>query len=287
MLRSSSPKVPHYVGVTGVQARSEVESLLAAAKEFGIGPGQRHNLMVGALVSPSLITGGAPLHTSKPYRHVANTNTLREILQGAKESGVIGMLHFELHKSWPGTRGDSRSVISLLQFLQRDGLLPPVQLNGVLFPDEVVEIYETTGIPIVFQMRKEISDLGLERVVSYIEALKGSISKILMDPSAGTGAAIATEGAMRLYRAIEDRFPGLFTFGFAGGLGGSSDADRKHTTETVRSLLSCIPSAEFSLDSETKVRHETGLHGEGHLDIELSRAYFSAVNEAFGCSGGQ
>lgn len=191
------------------------------------------------------------------------------------------MLHFELHKSWPGTRGDSGSVISLLQLLQRDELLPPVQLNGVLFPDEIVEIYETTGVPIVLQMRKEISDLGVERVLSYIEALKGSISKILMDPSAGTGEAISTEGATRLCRAIEERFPGLFTFGFAGGLGGSSDVDRNRTTETIKSLLMRLSSAEFSVDSETKVRRETGLLGEGHLDIELSRAYFSAVNDAF------
>lgn len=264
-----------------MQSVFEVERVASLAETYQINQRGSHNLMLGALVSPSTISGSVPTLTNKPCRHVVSKELLVDIIRATQERSAIGMVHFELHKEWPGTQGDAASVISLLTFLERNGALCPVQLNGVILPHEIMRIRSETGAPIVLQLRKEISNRPLREVLAYIDSVASAVSKILMDPSAGAGESLSIDSAMSLYREIEKRFPGVFRFGFAGGLGGAEQSERQRTTETVQALRVHIQSGEFSVDSETKVRRLTSKSGEDLLDIDLCAAYLEAVQAGF------
>ena len=288
-LSGNSPRrLPPYIGITGVQSAQEVERLFELAGRFKVGPDFSHNLMVGALVSASTVVNAAPINTGKPYRHVSTREELRELLVAARDRGIVGMIHFELHKTWPGTRGDGDAVIALLKLLSQDNLSPAVQLNGVLLPEEILRIYDETGAQLVLQMRKEIAERGEEEILAYLDALRSgspdssgsAIAMMLMDPSAGEGHKIALGPALSVYQAMIRRFPNAFTVGFAGGLGGSSDDEREKTTRLVRELCTAMGTDLFSVDVETKVRRRPVPELEADvLDMELCEAYFSAVQQ--------
>lgn len=275
------PCLPHYIGITGVQSPAHVVRLSQIASTFQVGTGYSHALMLGALVSPATIQNAAPINTTQPCRHIPSRELLRDTLLAAKEAHVLGMLHFELHKAWPGTRGDAADVIALLSVLAKDSLTPPVQLNGVILPSEVREIYMETGVPLVLQLRPELANRGEDELIRYLEEIAPAISMILMDPSAGAGQSIDIVPAVRVYNTIRDRFPERFTFGFAGGLGGNSELQIAHTTRVVRELRSHLGSSEFSIDVESNVRVPTPGSGTDHLDDALCQAYLAAVRAGF------
>jgi len=274
---NSTSSIAHYVGITGIQDPAHVHHLIASAERHMVGAKHSHTLMLGCLVSASTTKDGPPVNTHRPDRHVTTRALLREILHASQDLGALGMLHFELHKEWPGTSGDATQVVSLLHSLSKDNLAPPVQLNGVLLPEEIVEIHKESGAPIVFQLRKELSARGESEVLKYLERVAGSISKILMDPSAGSGEKIQLKSALDLCTAIDARFPGAFTYGFAGGLGGAEPQQMAHTTDVVRTLCKELASADFSVDTETRVRIPGTTPGTDVLSLELCERYFAAV----------
>jgi hypothetical protein len=237
--------------------------------------------MLGCLVSGSTALDKPPVNTHRPDRHVATLSELKDILSSAHELGAIGMLHFELHKAWPGTRGDAQDVLTLLRAVSKDSTTPPVQLNGILFPDEIIEIHRESGAPVVFQLRKELTARGESEVLRYLEQVVGFVSKILMDPSAGSGKAIDLKSALDLRSAIEAHFPNTFTFGFAGGLGGSEPAQMAHTTQVVESLCRWFAQANFSVDTETRVRLPGDDPNTDILNLDLCERYFAAVSNGF------
>ncbi len=269
--------IPHYIGVTGVQTAREIETLVSAAAAAGIGPGQAHNLMLGALASPSTVQNQPPTHTSKPYRHVPSREDLVALLQSAQRHNIIGMVHVELHKTWPGTTRDGDAVIELLRYLGAHHLTPAVQLNGVLLPTDIVRIHHETGVRIVIQLRKELEELGESQLLDYLQAVAPAVSTILMDPSAGAGTTIDLAPALRLMRNIDQQLPNTFHFGFAGGLGGSTEAEIKQTSYIIAELSRAIPNGAFSVDVETKVRVPIEQPGIDRLDSALCAGYFSAV----------
>jgi hypothetical protein len=278
---SSTPRLPYYIGVTGVQSPGEVSALSQLASKYQISAEHHHTIMLGALASSATISNTPPTNTARPGRHVPSLEILRDTLLAARAHKVLGMIHMELHKSWPGTAGDGAAVIALLQALAADGLTPPVQLNGVLLPTEINEIYRETRAALVLQLRPELEALGKAGLLSYIEQIAPAISMILLDPSAGTGQSIDLAPALSLHAAIQKRFPNQFTFGFAGGLGGQTERERHHTTATVRELRSKLGSDDFSVDVESKVRIPTNTAGDDSLDLNLCEAYFGAVMEGF------
>jgi hypothetical protein len=278
---TSTPMIAHYVGVTGIQDPSQAEQLTQLGANYVIGSHYPHALMLGCLVSASTVLDKEPVNTSRPDRHVATLSKLKDILRTTHELGAIGMLHFELHKTWPGTRGDARDVISLLRAVSKNSTTPPVQLNGVLLPEEIIEIHTESGAPVVFQMRKELSSRGESEVLRYLEQVVGFVSMILMDPSAGSGEAINLKSALDLRAAIEARFPNTFTFGFAGGLGGSEPAQMARTTQLVEFLCKELTNANFSVDTETRVRVPGHNPTCDVLSVDLCERYFSAVTEGF------
>ena len=269
--------IPHYIGVTGVQAVAEVLPIVSAAEASHIGPAHSHNLMLGALVSPSTVHNHLPSQTTKPYRHVSSRETLVDILREADKHGIVGMIHFELHKTWPGTTSDGESVLELLRYLASNNLHPPVQLNGVLFPHDILKIQRDGKVQIVLQLRKELAEQGRSELLCYISEVSPAVSTILMDPSAGAGATIDLEHAMSLMREIEERHPKTFRFGFAGGLGGSHPADIERTSARVAELSRNIPYGAFSVDAETKVRVRVDETEIDRLDVSLCAQYFKAV----------
>lgn len=273
--------IPHYIGVTGIQAVSDVFPIVSAAAEMNIGPTHRHNLMLGALVSPSTVHNHPPSQTSKPYRHVSSRETLVEILKEASKHQIIGMVHFELHKVWPGTSTDCDAVLELLQYLAAHDLHPAVQLNGVLFPADIVKIHREGEIPVVLQLRKEHTEQGRDELLRYIKGVSAAVSMILMDPSAGAGASINLGHALALMRDIEEQHPKHFHFGFAGGLGGSQPADIERTTALVADLSRNIAGAAFSVDVETKARVRIDETEIDRLDVSLCSHYFRAVRAGF------
>jgi hypothetical protein len=237
--------------------------------------------MLGALVSPATIHNGPPANTNKPCRHIESCELLRDTMLAAKEHNAIDMLHFELHKTWPGTVGDASAVIALLKILAKDGLTPAVQLNGVLFPAEILEIHKETGAALVMQLRPELAALREPELLSYIERVAPAISMILMDPSAGSGQSIDLDPAIKLYQAIESCFPNQFNVGFAGGLGGAAEQQKAHTTSVVRELRARLHTNAFSVDTESKVRVTVNAAGDDVLDIALCEAYFDAARAGF------
>lgn len=273
-------RLPYYVGVTGVQEATQVRALADAAHRHKIGSQFSHALMVGALLDGLSCMGRRPAgHVEgKAFRQVAEREVLIAILATAVERGVVGMLHCELPKTWPGRRGDTAALRSLLQDLAKEGLSPPVQLNGVLLPEEIKELFGETGVPLVLQLRKEMTALGETEVLRYVEAIVPSVAMILMDPSAGTGERIDIEQALRWYRAIEARFPKAFAFGYAGGLGGGTPAEVDHTREIIHSLTKALNGGDFSIDVESRVRLPGKVPGADQLDLNLCDTYFSAVS---------
>lgn len=280
-------RLPHYVGVTGVQESSQVRALAEAACRHEIGTEFSHALMVGALLDAisCMGRGGAGHAEGKTFRHVTDREVLVAILATAVERGVVGMLHCELPKVWPGRRGDTAALRSLLQDLAKEGLSPPAQLNGVLLPEEIKELFGETGVPLVLQLRKEITARGESGVLQYVEAIVPSVAMILMDPSAGTGERIAIEQALQWQRKIEAEFPGAFTFGYAGGLGGGTPAEIEHTREVVHSLTKALNGGDFSIDVESRVRVPGKVPGADQLDLNLCDAYFGAVSSGLRRSG--
>jgi hypothetical protein len=244
---------------------------------YHLGCDYSHTVMLGCLVSPAICEDKPPTHTSKPYRHVANRSILSDILAATDELGGLGMLHFELNKAWPGTKGDAQAVIALLQYLSQRNLRPPVQLNGVLFPDEVNEIHKETGSSLVLQFRQEFSQLPTQTLIAYIESVASSVAMILLDPSAGTGHAIDLGPALHTHQLLESHFPGHFSFGYAGGLGGISQEEKTHTTEVVRGIRAALGNGHFSVDSETRVRKPLAGASADILDLQRCEAYLSAV----------
>jgi hypothetical protein len=218
-----------------------------------------------------------PIHTTKPYRHVPNKETLVDILRETDRHQVIGMVHFELHKSWPGTPDDGEQVLELLQYLASHDLRPPLQLNGIILPDDIQRIHREGGIRIVLQLRKELVARGEAELLHYISTVSSAISTILMDPSAGAGAAIDLAPALAVMREIEAQRPNMFHFGFAGGLGGSNHAERALTTDLVGELSGAIPDGAFSVDAETKIRAMVDGSETDRLDLSLCSHYFQAV----------
>ena len=276
-----SPRaLPYYVGVTGVQSPDQIAPLITSAASYRIGKGFKHSLMLGCLVSPTLERNLAPINTSKPHRHVRSVELLIETLAAANCEGCIGMLHFELGKLWPGQAGEAKPVVSLLRMLASYGLHPAVQLNGSLLPEDIHQIRNEGGVPLVLQLRKEIAERGEAEVLRYIESIASSISMILLDPSAGAGHAIDIEPAVRLHRAIDARFPGMFSFGYAGGLGGSTPDESERTTQIGRGISERLHGTDFSVDVETNVRRSSSQPGIDELDLSLCSRYFEAVMEA-------
>lgn len=280
-------RLPNYVGVTGVQEASQVKALAEAAYRYEIGAQFSHALMVGALLDGISCMGrGSAGHVEgKTFRHVADWEVLMAILATAVERGVVGMLHCELPKVLPGKRGDTAALRSLLQDLAREGLSPPVQLNGVLLPEEIKALFGETNVPLVLQLRKEVTALGEYEVLRYVEAVEPSIAMILMDPSAGTGERIDIEQALQWQRKIEAEFPRSFTFGYAGGLGGGTPAEIEYTREVVRSLTEALNGGDFSIDVESRVRVSGKIPGVDQLDLNLCDVYFGAVSAGLRRSG--
>lgn len=273
----TSPRLPYYIGVTGVQSPSEVTTLSQLASKHEINATHHHTLMLGALASPATLNNLPPINTARPCRHIASLELLRDTMLAAKEHKILGMIHLELHKTWPGTGGDAGAVIALLKALTADGATPAVQLNGILLPGEIQEIHRETGAALVLQLRPELAAQGESGLLSYIEQISPAISMILLDPSAGTGQSIDLAPAISLYTAIQRRFPNQFTFGFAGGLGGQTQQERSHTTALVRELRSKLGTKDFSVDVESKVRITKPASSDDVLDIDLCGAYFAAV----------
>ena len=266
-----------YIGITGVQTPEHVADIARAAAARGIQHDKPHNLMIGALVSLGLVQGTAPTNTNKPCRHVSSVPLLRDILLAARDKRAIGMLHFELHKPWPGTHGDSEPVIALLKALSRESLSPPVQLNGVLFAEEIERIKKETGVPLVLQLRQEIAEREPSEMLSYIESVAPYIDLILIDPSAGGGHAIDLAPAISLRNQIDNRLPNRFIFGFAGGLGGKTESQSALTTTTVRQLTHTLGTPHFSVDTESGVRVPGPTPDTDVLSLELCERYFAAV----------
>ncbi len=275
-MKTSRPLL-FYVGVTGAQVPEQVEPLIRLAAMQGIGKASTHALMIGCLVSPTLERNLPPCNTTKPFRHVATVERLVEILAAADQEGCIGMLHFELGKAWPGQRGEAKPVVTLLKRLAQYGLHPAVQLNGSLQAEDIHEICKEGGVPIVLQLRKELADRGEAELLKYIESVSSSISMILLDPSAGSGHAIEIEPAVQLHRAIDARFPGAFSFGYAGGLGGEGPAQQQQTATIVREIFQALGTTRFSVDVETRVRRPSPNNNADELDLELCAKYFAAV----------
>jgi len=280
----SSSTLPHYVGVTGVQSAADATSLITRASSYKIGPSHSHVLMLGCLVSSGINRDTAPTQTAKPCRHVANRHVLREILSTTEDIGGLGMLHFELHKSWPGTRGDAKEVIALTSDLARHGLQPPIQLNGVLLESDVNEIVKESGCRVVLQFRKEFSEQSERSLLTYIEAVAPAVSMILLDPSAGTGHSIDLAPALQTRALLESNFPQQFTYGFAGGLGGISDKEKAHTTRIVQELTVALGSTAFSIDTETRVRAVHPELNTDTLDLERCETYFASVTAGLSAS---
>jgi hypothetical protein len=269
--------IPHYIGVTGIQAVAEVLPIVAAAAASAIGPKHSHNLMLGALVSPSTVHNHLPSQTTKPFRHISSRETLVDILREANKHGIVGMIHFELHKTWPGTASDGEAVLELLRYLASHDLHPAVQLNGVLLPHDILKIHREGKVQIVLQLRKELAEQGRGELLRYISEVSPAVSTILMDPSAGAGATIDLKHAMSLTRDIEERHPKSFHFGFAGGLGGANSTDIERTSTLVSELSRNIPHGAFSVDAETRVRVKIDDTEIDRLDIDLCSLYFQAV----------
>jgi hypothetical protein len=279
--KSFTPPLPCYVGITGVQSPEQVERLIRVAASYQVGRGSTHALMLGCLVSPSLEHNRPPINTSKPYRHVDTLDVLVKTLAAAKQEGCVGMLHFELGKVWPGQVGESASVISLLKRLAAHGLHPAVQLNGAVRTEDIHRIGNECGVPIVLQLRKELAERDEAELLNYINSVEAAVSMILLDPSAGAGHEIKVEPAVRLQRTIETRFPGRFSFGYAGGLGGATTGELQRTTEIVQEIREALRSHAFSVDVESRVRRAGQVPGTDELDLELCSRYFESVMAGF------
>lgn len=266
----------HYVGLTGVQTPVEASAAVDIFHTYGFQPGNRHNNMVGVLVSPSTINNLPPVHSNKPWRQIADFRTLVQTLIPVEGNGV-GAVHMELHKDWPGTPGDAQHAIDLLSALKKEGLNPAIQLNGVLTPDDVRRIHGETGTQIILQLRKQITARGEVGVAEYVRSIGGSIAKILMDGSAGTGEPFQVADAVAWQHLLQNEVPADVHYGYAGGLGGHN------TRQTVLGLRTALGSDAFSIDTETLARTQSKNPRRTHedvLDVRLGGAFEQYVGAA-------
>jgi hypothetical protein len=275
----SKRRIPDYVGITGVQDSSHVEMLTSLARQNGFDAHSDHVLMLGCLVSPNTYRNGAPCNTLRPERHIRGFSQLVDILTLSESHGALGMLHFELSKSWPGTAGDARHVLDLLGALAQHNLRPPVQLNGVLLPDELARIHHEGKVSIVLQLRKELSQRGEDELAQYLSSIREYVAAILIDPSAGTGEAIDLSSLQSLVALISTQMLPGCRLGFAGGFGSSTPAQVEHTLASIRSLRSLLHSSAFSVDAETHLREAHPPPGVDTLSISRCQGYLETVRK--------
>lgn len=281
MSLQEKPTIQRYVGITGVQSPEDVNMTLDVGAASGFGPGQSHNVMLGALVSPATIRNGEPENTAKGYRHVAGMEELIATLGAATQAGAVAMVHMELHKELWGTEGDGQHVITLLQALEPHDIRPAVQLNGILRPDDIKRISEETGAPIVLQFRKELEQANPAEVIRYVAEVQGAISEVLLDPSMGTGAVFDPETGLEWHRRLTEAFPDQFSYGVAGGLGGLSQESRTQTTEIVYGVAAALGGVDFSLDIESQAREPVGDGPEDRLARVRLEAYLQSARLGF------
>jgi hypothetical protein len=276
-------KISPYVGVTGIQSAEQARQVIALARQFDFGPGARHQLMLGILVSPATLTSATPINTTMPWRHVASLKELQDILRVTKSAGILGMLHMELGKQYPPQGQQAEAPIGLLQRLQREGLTPAIQLNGCILPDDIARIHQATAAPIVWQLRKSFIEAGQSAILEYARAVAKHVAMVLLDPSAGTGAALAVQQATEIHKSIERELPGVFSFGYAGGFGPD-----QATTSLIAQIARELGHVGFSVDVESRVRRaqESKIGAEelagksvDVLALEQLDGYFRAVIE--------
>ena len=271
-----SRRIPHYVGLTGVKTAEDVVNALKVGTESGFGTPNNHHLMFGALASAATINSAEPQNTNKPWRHVKGFNELVSVLGAASQQGIIGMVHMELNKSIEGDPKDAGDVITLVKALVSEGFLPAVQLNGILSPESIKRIVEETGAPLVLQLRKELTDRAEITVMHYVEKLDGLISEILVDPSEGSGKRIDVSDAVKWQELFESELPGVFSYGYAGGLGGALFEERLETTRIISEFRKKLGHTRFSLDVESKVHSPDGPI-QDRLDHALLPSYYESV----------
>jgi hypothetical protein len=275
-----------YIGVTGVNTAEEARTLLDLANANGFGRTHDRNVMLGGLVHPGIaVPELPPAYTHKPWRHVPNIEALIEMLGECKDQGAIGMVHCELAKPPLGRYADPELdpyiVVPLIKTIERAGFLPPIQLNGVLSPCAMKLIQDATGVPLVLQLRTEMTMAGEAAVCFYLEQLTEVVSTVLMDASAGSGTSIDAGRAVAWHKLIEDRFPNVFSFGYAGGLGPMTTGGRQGTIETVQKVETAMAaanlpylSARWDVESGVRRVHDAEPGARDVLDFELAREYF-------------
>lgn len=269
-------QIDTYVGVTGIQSTDQLNSSIDLGRKIGFGLSADHNLMYGMLVSAATVSNEAPRNTAMPFRHVATREELVDILSAAQDQQVVGMIHMELTKAWGRDASAADETISLLSMLDGQGLKPAVQLNGVLSSDSIHRIAEETGAPLVLQLRRQHTERGEADVFRYLADLQDSVAKVLVDASAGEGKIVNPQQAAGWQRRIEAEFQGVFSFGHAGGLGGSQPQQMQMTTDIILDLARELGGKGFSTDIESRSRRSID-GASGPEDVFNQRLYADSL----------
>lgn len=252
-----------YIGITGVQNHEQVKALAAFAEECGLelGHPEKRALMVAGLVSKHTLSGGK-------YSDRALDPANLENLFGP-DDGVLRMLHIEQTEA----EDDYPEVVqALCEKLLEKNLLDAIQINGTRPAEQIREIAKLLpGLKIVYQLRPELLEQGIRKVLTTINEVRKSIDYVLIDPSCGRGEEFDVNAMSHIYQACEKAFPEL-RFGVAGGF-------TPENTE-ARSAKIAINTRQFNGPT---IDIETGVHNRENntFDLDLSRQYIAAATASF------
>jgi|GEM_PF-3600544 len=229
-----------YVGVTGITDDRQLVDTIVTAGVAGIGAGYKRDLMVGFLTSEQAILGGEP----RNKRHVKDMQTLVTLAE--KASGLaLPVVHYEMD----GKTDCAKPLTTVFRDLYREGIRPAAQLNGTPSVDDVARLRDACpDIELIYQLRPELLQKGINAVVDEIGRHRGAFQHVLIDPSCGRGEDMRPGEAASFAIALQRAFPHVIP-GFAGGFSGTNAYIR------VVVLSAATGSKQFSIDAEGKLRN--------------------------------
>lgn len=249
-----------YVGVTGFTTPDEVHQLLAQLADGYQNRLEARPLMVGVLVNSRTLTGKNPEKQSPRYPTLDDVKPIFEQAQRQGDKMTLRLVHF--NTKTPQSLGDELKQLAEHCGWQMEG----VQLN-VCWPDpDQLKDALKDFRRVVLQIGKEAYQECIytwKSISLCLNAYKGLITDILIDPSGGRGVLVNLEHMPRTLADIKEKHPNL-GIGVAGGL------DKK-TSKSLAPLFAEFP--DLSVDAESRLRSED----DTHLDIVKTREYVKSV----------
>ncbi len=247
-----------YIGVTGFRTRREVQTVLEVVPH-----GAKRRLMVGVLASSKTLQGGQGKYPGRTPR----VEEIADIFND--DPRALNLIHYNT--------GDRQGLPEQLARLIELGgpNLHGFQLN-IAWPDPT-QLERLRSHTVVQQVgHRAFEEVGNDprQLAEKLDAYRGLITHVLVDPSGGTGQEYHLPTTQACVLAIMDRHGDWLKIGIAGGLSAVGLYER------ITPVIGLYD--HLSIDAEGRLRTPTP---EDVLNLAATCAYTRRSYETFALVG--